>query len=105
MRKRPQKPPTPPEERPPRAEVPAGVRVFLDKVGDGEKAVGWAKNLSKGGMYIECKDGMTLDAEVSIQALARVGNTLHKIKLNGWVVHARATASVSSSTTWTGMRS
>ncbi len=41
-------------------------------------------------MFVECtkcKDGLQLDIEVTIQALARLGDTVQKVRLNGWVVH------------------
>ena len=71
--------------------MPTGVRVFLNKVNSHEKLNGWAKNLSYGGVFIESTGKFRENTEVSIHALARTGDTVHKIQLGGWVVHTQET--------------
>lgn len=91
MRNRPQKPWSPPERRSPRAVVPTGVRVFLNRVDSHATLNGWAKNLSYGGIFIESPEKFGKDTEVLIHALARTGDTVHKIQTGGWVVHTQKT--------------
>ncbi len=94
MKQRPKKPPTHPLKREIRADLRVGINVairatMIDAI-SGEKLHGWVRNLSRGGLYVDCKDGFPQNTNITVDALVREGDRAYHLKLPGWVAHAGA---------------
>lgn len=94
MKQRPKKPETHPLKREIRADLRVGINVairatLVDAI-SGNKLHGWVRNLSRGGLYVDCKDGFPQNTNITVDALVREGDRAYHLKLPGWVAHAGA---------------
>lgn len=88
MRKRPFVPASTQETRAPRIPLPdEAIRADV-RSEDGRWSLhGWVRNLSLGGMYIESRQPVPHETEVSIDCVAAVGDDRIRLTLSGWVAH------------------
>lgn len=90
MKKRPVKRVTNQMNREKRVEVrvraDVAIRVTVTHAESGKKIHGWVLNLSRGGLLVQTTERFSQETSVHVNALARDGQTLFRIQLNGWVV-------------------
>ena len=74
-----------------RADIDGAVRVAITSVITGDTVHGWARNLSRGGMLVECKEQLPQESRITLQALARAGDTVCRLRLKGWIARSSDT--------------
>lgn len=70
-----------------RVTVDTYIRAAVVCGASGKKVHGWVRNLSVGGLFVEAPDRFGEDEAVHVDAMARNGETVVHLKLDGWVAY------------------
>ena len=84
-RKRPRKKQSTPGNRDRRADVRVPLRAAVYLSGGDELVRGWVRNLSQGGVFVECKARFPEETEVCLEFMVWEGETPMGVTIAGWV--------------------
>lgn len=87
--RRPRKKVTNPLNRPERMDIrpdsDMAIRVTVTSLATHRNTYGWVRNINAGGMYVVCPQGFPAETEVLIRGFVREGQSLLRLRMNGWV--------------------